>query len=120
MSGRHVVTGWSIHPSPSPDSKEMIYEVKFKRLPGEPSMEEVLRRPYADEVEDYKEYKRLRGEARARQERTPRAKKAVAIMPEVMVHVSQDGTDEWYDEDEDEDWDEGREDSGFAGGGEEY
>lgn len=38
----------------------MIYEVKFERLASEISMDAVLRRPFADEVEDYKEYRRLR------------------------------------------------------------
>lgn len=38
----------------------MIYKVKFERLASETSMDAVLRRPFADEVEDYKEYRRLR------------------------------------------------------------
>lgn len=108
-----MVTGWSI--APDPKTKSMIYEVKFKRLSSEPSMEEVLKRPYADEVEDYKEYKRIRNEVRMRQDEAAKAKKAkrVVLMPEVLVHASQDGTDEWYDEDGDRDVHEGRADSGF-------
>ena len=38
----------------------MVYEVKFERLAVETSMDIVLRRPFADEIEDYREYKRLR------------------------------------------------------------
>lgn len=38
----------------------MVYEVKFERFATEGSMNVVLRRPFADEIEDYREYKRLR------------------------------------------------------------
>lgn len=41
-----------------------MYEITFKRLPSEPSMETVLCRPWREEAEDYKEYKRLRQLAR--------------------------------------------------------
>ena len=107
MEDRHVVTGWSITPTPTtttintntttdnnaatatttapddpnapvneapskPPSKKkskqqpLTYEIHFRRLPTEPPMATVLRRPYADEVEDYKEFKRLRGVVRAK------------------------------------------------------
>ena len=45
-----------------------MYEVKFERLTSEISMEDVLRRPYSDEIEDYKEYKRLRDVFRDQQQ----------------------------------------------------
>ena len=47
----------------------MVYEVNFKRLASEQSMDVVLRRPYSDELEDYREYKRLRNLAREKQEK---------------------------------------------------
>lgn len=58
MQCRHRITGWSIYRSLT--TKDMIYEIKFERLSTETSMDLVLRRPFADEIEDYKEYKRLR------------------------------------------------------------
>ena len=65
----------------------MVYEIKFKRLATELSMDLVLRRPYLDEVEDYKEYKRIRQVYRDREVAT-RAKKR-ATMP--VLTVSSDG-----------------------------
>ena len=52
------MTGWCI----KMDSKtrQTVYDISLKRLPSELSMDEVLRQPYAEEIEDYKEYKRLR------------------------------------------------------------
>lgn len=55
---RHKIAGWSIHREAR--TKEIIYEVRFERLAVESSMDTVLRRPFADEIEDYREYKRLR------------------------------------------------------------
>lgn len=52
------MTGWSI--TSDPKTKQMVYDIKFSRLASEPSMKQVLRRPYVEEVEDYREYKRLR------------------------------------------------------------
>lgn len=62
----HVVTGWSI--CTDPKTKQMVYDIYFTRLSSEVSMDVVLRRPFADEVEDYKEYKRLRHVSRDPQE----------------------------------------------------
>ncbi|EME85509.1 uncharacterized protein MYCFIDRAFT_210249 [Pseudocercospora fijiensis CIRAD86] len=45
----------------------MLYIVNFQRLPTEPSMEIVLKRPWSDEVEDYTEYKRIRNLQREKQ-----------------------------------------------------
>lgn len=61
----HKVAGWCI----KMDSKTrgMVYDITFKRLPNQVSMESVLARPYIDEIEDYKEYKRLREMARQAQ-----------------------------------------------------
>lgn len=51
----------------------MVYEINFKRLKNEVPMVAVLRRPYADEVEDYKEYKRMRQVVRDAREHTAAA-----------------------------------------------
>ena len=73
----------------------MVYEVKFKRLPSELSMDLVLRRPFSDEVEDYREYKRLRSIMRSNQEEAAKAKKE-ATTP--ALTVSTDGTVEVYED----------------------
>lgn len=74
----------------------MVYEVKFKRLASEPGMDVVLRRPYSDEVEDYKEYKRMRQIVRDQQEEAAKAKNG-AIMP--AVTISRDWTGDVCNED---------------------
>lgn len=54
-------------------SKEMIYNVQFKRITlGDEKkdldrLESILQRPWSDEVEDYKEYKVLRRAAREKE-----------------------------------------------------
>ncbi|KAK5134485.1 hypothetical protein LTR08_006402 [Meristemomyces frigidus] len=58
------LTGWSIKPDPK--SKGFVYDISFRRLSSEISMDKVLSRPWTDEVEDYKEYKRLRNIARGK------------------------------------------------------
>ena len=96
---RHVVTGWSI--APNDKTKEMMYEIRLQRLASEPSMDLVMRRPYSDEVEDYKEFKRLRQLARERQEEGTKAQKDAAA-PKLAVFV--DGTlDTMIGEAEDDD-----------------
>lgn len=56
------MTGWSV--AKDPKTGKLEYEIQFKRLNSELSMDVVLRRPFSDEVEDYREYKRLRQAAR--------------------------------------------------------
>ncbi|KAI7532972.1 hypothetical protein KC331_g13306 [Hortaea werneckii] len=63
--GLHKVSGWTVRTDPQ--SKQVVYEISFTRLASEPSMNQVQRRPFAEEVEDYKEYKRLRDLHRKRQ-----------------------------------------------------
>ncbi|KAK1069858.1 hypothetical protein LTR12_006547 [Friedmanniomyces endolithicus] len=60
-----LVAGWTIKMDAK--KKELIYFISFKRLPDQPSMDEVLRRPWTEEIEDYREYKRLRRLAREKQ-----------------------------------------------------
>lgn len=67
----------------------MVYDIHFKRLPIEPSMDLIMRRPYADEIEDYKEYKRLRQVYRDKAASGAKAKK-YATTP--ILKVSMDGT----------------------------
>jgi hypothetical protein len=66
-SGSFSVAGWSIYYDTS--IKTWFYDIKFTRLPCETTMEEVLCRPWAEEVDDYKEYKRIRNEMHARRVR---------------------------------------------------
>lgn len=55
---RFVVVGWSIKTDEK--SKQILYQIDFKRIANQLGMDVVLRRPFTDEVEDYKEYKRIR------------------------------------------------------------
>lgn len=69
---RHKVTGWSI--GMDPKSKSVVYDISFKRLPSELSMDLVLCRPWSDEAEDYKEYKRIRQLVRDRNSEAVKAR----------------------------------------------
>ena len=83
----HKVTGWSI----TMRGKEMVYDIQFKRLASETSMDAVLRRPYSDEIEDYKEYKRIRNAIRLAHEE---AAKAIQIVKTPTFTISSDGADD--------------------------
>lgn len=85
---RHKVTGWSIKTNPK--TKRMDYEIHFKRLASQPKMTEVLRRPWTEEIEDYKEYKRLRRLAQEKQAAIAKAKTTATKAP--AVTISADGT----------------------------
>lgn len=65
-----------------------MYEIHFKRLASEISMDIVLRRPYSDEIEDYREYKRIRQAARLAQEQTAKVKRETTSP---IVTISSDG-----------------------------
>lgn len=56
--GLYRVVGWSIHYDAK--MKATVYDISFLRLATEAPMEAVLLRPHTDEVEDYREFKRLR------------------------------------------------------------
>lgn len=90
--GLHVVTGWSIVKTPK--SKAMVYEITFKRLPSKPSQDVILRRPFSDEFEDYKEYKLIREAVRTQQEEAARARQITSppliIAPDGTVELSDD------------------------------
>ncbi|OCK79687.1 hypothetical protein K432DRAFT_60095 [Lepidopterella palustris CBS 459.81] len=63
--GLHRVAGWVIRAVLPSDTNhkmdELIFEIKFEREDtGQASMEEVMRHPLANEIDDYAEYKRLR------------------------------------------------------------
>ncbi|TKA68326.1 hypothetical protein B0A55_08545 [Friedmanniomyces simplex] len=108
---RHKVTGWTIKMDDK--RKEMVYLISFKRLPDQLSMDDVLCRPWTEEIEDYREYKRLRKLARIQQTETARTRNDLA---EPTVIVSADGVVEVYEggmanmtlssalEDDDPDW----------------
>ena len=68
--------------------KETVYDIHFKRLASEVSMDLVLRRPYSDEIEDYREYKRIRQAARLAQEQAVKAKMEAATS---TFTISSDG-----------------------------
>ena len=61
---------------------EVVFLVTFMRLPNQTPMEEVLARPWSDEVEDYAEYKRLRQLAK---EEKPGLKPAVTVQTDGPV-----------------------------------
>ncbi|KAK3069756.1 hypothetical protein LTR53_011651 [Teratosphaeriaceae sp. CCFEE 6253] len=86
--GLHKIAGWTIRPDPK--TREMMYLISFKRLPDQPSMDEVLRRPWTEEVEDYREYKRLR--QLARQKAGESAGPTVAVSTDGIMDVYGAGT----------------------------
>ena len=86
ICGRHVVVGWSIKSQGK--SKDTTYEISFRRLENQASMDAVLRRPSADEVEDYKEYKRIRQAVRNAHNEAARPEPAG---PTPVLTVSGDG-----------------------------
>ncbi|KAK0931073.1 hypothetical protein LTR29_016449 [Friedmanniomyces endolithicus] len=90
-----LVAGWTIKLDAK--KKEMVYFISFKRLPDQVSMDEVLRRPWTEEIEDYREYKRLRRLARDQQTEAtgPRlnlATPTVTFSTDGVVDVYEDGT----------------------------
>ena len=68
--------------------------ISFKRLADQPSMDEVLRRPWIEEVEDYREYKRLRQLAR---EKASEAAAAKVATNNPTVILSTDGIVDVYE-----------------------
>lgn len=56
--GLYKITGWSIHQDKP--KQTVVYHISFERLKSEPDIAAVLERPTAEEVEDYREYKRMR------------------------------------------------------------
>lgn len=61
---RYKVASWSISHDARTD--RLHYDITFKRLPNEAPIDAVLVRPWAEEIEDYREYKRLRQAAKAK------------------------------------------------------
>lgn len=60
--GLYKVSGWRI--TQDPKTKEIHYNIFFDRLPSEPALDPVLQHPTAEELDDYREYKRIRKEVR--------------------------------------------------------
>ncbi|KAG9643402.1 hypothetical protein KCU64_g11781, partial [Aureobasidium melanogenum] len=60
--GLYKVSGWRI--TQDPKTKEINYHISFDRLPSEPPLGPVLEHPTAEELDDYREYKRIRKEIR--------------------------------------------------------
>ncbi|KAK4989859.1 hypothetical protein LTR50_002906 [Elasticomyces elasticus] len=86
--GLHTVRSWSV--TYDTVKKEYNYDITLERLPGETPMTEVMVRPWAEEVEDYKEYKRLRHQAHER--RWPAKQHGHDISP-VQDHFQADRLD---------------------------
>lgn len=88
------MTGWSIKNDTK--TKNVFYDISFKRLEGEHSMDEVLRRPWTEEVEDYKEYKRLRQLTQAKMNKAKKneEQKALAMSGDGVHEVFEDETAE--------------------------
>ncbi|KAK4938196.1 hypothetical protein LTR28_009657, partial [Elasticomyces elasticus] len=84
----HTVRSWSV--TYDTVKKEYNYDITLERLPGETPMTEVMVRPWAEEVEDYKEYKRLRHQAHER--RWPAKQHGHDISP-VQDHFQADRLD---------------------------
>jgi hypothetical protein len=68
----------------------MVYDITFKRLSSESSMEAVLLRPWTEEVEDYAKYKRLKRSAREEGQEAER--KAMETKPGDLLVSGSDGT----------------------------
>jgi hypothetical protein len=66
----------------------MVYDITFKRLSSESSMEAVLLRPSTEEVEDYAKYKRHKKSAREKRQ------EAVETKPGDLLVSGSDGTTE--------------------------
>ncbi|KAG9602828.1 hypothetical protein KCU86_g8694, partial [Aureobasidium melanogenum] len=60
--GLYKVSGWRI--TQDPKTKEINYYISFDRLPSEPPLGPVLEHPTAEELDDYREYKRIRRDIR--------------------------------------------------------
>jgi len=68
----YKVRGWSVKCDSS--TKTWTYDIQFQRLEQQVSMDKVLTRPLAEEVDDYMEYKRIREETRFSHNQFRRAK----------------------------------------------
>jgi hypothetical protein len=60
--GLYKVSGWRI--TQDPKTKAIHYDISFDRLPSEPPIGPVLEHPTMEELDDYREYKRIRKEIR--------------------------------------------------------
>lgn len=99
----YKVNSWSI--VRDPQTKKMVYDITFKRLESEGSMDNVLQRPWTEEIEDYKYYKKFKAEAR--EKRLQAVRQSVQNDPARAVTASDGAVDERVDEMVDEDSDEG-------------
>lgn len=61
--GLYKIAGWSMVYNGT--TRSWTYDVEFKRVETEEPMTNVLQRPIEEEMDDYKEYKRLRERAKA-------------------------------------------------------
>lgn len=90
LTTSYKVTSWSIVRDPT--TKQLVYDIAFKRLATESSIDTVFQRPWTEEVEDYGRYKRLKRGARER--RLEAARLASQSHPGVVVTASDGTTDD--------------------------
>jgi len=74
---RYRVVGWHIKYDAA--KKCWSYDIEFQRLESELPITDALRRPRSDELDDYKEYKRLRHIARLSKNQLFRARPLEAV-----------------------------------------
>ena len=72
-------------------TKQVTYQIDFRRIEDQLSMDQVLRRPFVDEVEDYREYKRIR---QGMQESTHQAPKRTRRIGNAVITGPSDGADD--------------------------
>ena len=72
---RYRVVGWRIKHNGK--NKPWSYDIDFRRVDSELPISEVLRRPTSEELDDYKEYKRIRQSIRLTRNAFGRAKPLV-------------------------------------------
>ncbi|PPJ57268.1 hypothetical protein CBER1_02792 [Cercospora berteroae] len=87
--GLYKIVGWSLKIDKK--TNETIYIVNLRRLAGQIGFETVLARPWTDEVEDYKEYKRLRDLEHAKSKRRQDKNRVSADLAATLAATT-DGT----------------------------
>ncbi|KAI5367416.1 putative PUA-like superfamily, SRA-YDG superfamily protein [Septoria linicola] len=88
--GLYKITGWSVKHNTR--TNEVDFVVKFRRLPAQAAFETVLARPWTEEVEDYREYKRLRDlkRSKSKENKKPDTVNPVPVI-DGMLHLRRAG-----------------------------
>ena len=83
---RYRVVGWRIKYNGV--ARSWSYDIDFRRLSNQLPMSEVLHRPISDELDDYKEYKRIRQTVRSSRNAFGRAKPLIEPEQTKKVEIS--------------------------------